>query len=268
MSERLTRKTIEDFGDQWSRYTDNEGYYGSLELFRDIVEPLVPLGDFAGARVAEIGSGTGRIVLMALDAGAKHVTAIEPSQAADALLANVAERMDRVTILRAPGEAIPPDGQYDIVLSIGVIHHIADPEPVIDAAMRALKPGGRLLIWLYGKEGNEIYLAIFQPLRMVTTLLPHPILKIVCAGLTVALSGYIAVARFLPVPMRSYMTGVLAHFSWHKRYLTIYDQLNPAHAKYYKRSEAENLLFRAGFEAVRLYHRHGYSWTAVGTKPR
>lgn len=267
MSERLTEKTIRDFGDQWSVYTDNEGYYGSLELFRDIVEPLMSAEEFAGADIAEIGSGTGRIVLMALEAGARSVTAIEPSRAADALEANVAASRDKVRILRVPGEEIPADGCFDIVLSIGVIHHIPNPEPVLAAAVRALKPGGRLLIWLYGREGNRTYLFFAEPLRAITTLLPHAALKVLCAALTVALSGYIALARVIPLPMRTYMTNVLGRFSWHKRYLTIYDQLNPAYAKYYTRDEAEALLSKAGLLDVRSHHRHGYSWTVVGTKP-
>jgi hypothetical protein len=52
-----------------------------------------------------------------------------------------------------------------------------------------------------------------------------------------------------------------------KRRLVIYDQLNPAYAKYYTQTEAEQLLARAGFSDVRTYHRHGYSWTVIGTKP-
>ena len=52
-----------------------------------------------------------------------------------------------------------------------------------------------------------------------------------------------------------------------KRRLVIYDQLNPAYAKYYTRAEAEALLSQGGFADVKLYHRHGYSWTVSGVKP-
>ena len=86
----LTSQTIGDFGEQWTRYTDNPGYYGSTELLADIVEPLLPIGAIAGARVAEIGSGTGRIVNMMLDAGAAHVVALEPSDAMQVLRENTA----------------------------------------------------------------------------------------------------------------------------------------------------------------------------------
>ena len=60
----LRDQSIRDFGDQWTRFTRNEGYYASRELLRDIVEPLLPVAAVEGARTADIGSGTGRIVRM------------------------------------------------------------------------------------------------------------------------------------------------------------------------------------------------------------
>jgi hypothetical protein len=63
------------------------------------------------------------------------------------------------------------------------------------------------------------------------------------------------------------MLNVIRRLSWKKRYLNIYDQLNPAYAKYYRRDEAIALLADAGFVDVRVHHRHGYSWTVRGTRP-
>lgn len=66
-------RTIKDFGDQWVRYTANDGYYGSSKLFADIVEPLMDPSEVADKQVAEIGSGTGRIVRMLIANGCAHV---------------------------------------------------------------------------------------------------------------------------------------------------------------------------------------------------
>ena len=71
----------------------------------------------------------------------------------------------------------------------------------------------------------------------------------------------------IPLPLQKYMTEVIGPMSPQKRRLVIYDQLNPAYAKYYKKSEAYDLVANAGFENIKIYHRHGYSWTVVGTKP-
>src|SRR5262245_23690634 len=122
----IDQQTIADFGAQWTHYRENPGYYGSVELLRDILEPLLPVSEIAGRRVAEIGSGTGRIVNMLLAAGAAHVTALEPSEAMTVLRENTAGRADRITYVRTTGEQLPLSPPNDIVVSIGVLHHIVD----------------------------------------------------------------------------------------------------------------------------------------------
>ncbi len=264
--EDVGTRTVADFGEQWTRYPDNSGFYGSLELFRDMFGPLLDPADVEGRRVADIGSGTGRIVQMLLAAGAAHVTAIEPSDAFAVLEANMRTHGGRVLCQRRRGDEIDPAGAYDVVFSIGVLHHIPDPGPVVGAAFRALRPGGLMGVWLYGREGNQVYLAAVRPLRALTTRLPHRILVALAGALTLTLNLYVAACRVLPLPLRAYMREVIARLPWDKRYLVVYDQLNPAHAKYYSKAEAERLLTGAGFVDVLSYHRHGYSWALVGRK--
>jgi 2-polyprenyl-3-methyl-5-hydroxy-6-metoxy-1,4-benzoquinol methylase len=148
-------KCIADFGQQWTTYTDNGGYYGPAELFKDFVEPLVPVGEFAGQRVAEIGAGTGRICAMMLEAGVAEVTAVEPSAAAEVARANLARYGDRVKVVQLTGDHI--EGDFDMILSIGVLHHIPDPRPTVKAAFIALRPGGRMVLapFFDRREGAE-----------------------------------------------------------------------------------------------------------------
>lgn len=123
-----------------------------------------------------------------------------------------------------------------------------------------------MLIWLYGREGNGAYLAIFGTLRAITKRLPHRLL----AGFSYLLDGlamlYTAVSRVLPLPMRQYMQNVYWRLAPDKRRLVIYDQLNPAYAKYYREDEARALLENNGFRNVRTHSRHGYSWTVMGIR--
>jgi len=260
-------RTIEDFGEQWTRFQSNEGFYGSGDLFKDMVTPLLSLDDIRGRRVAEIGSGTGRIVEMLLGAGAGHVVALEPSRAFDVLCRNVARHGKAVECLQVTGDQIPPGRGFELILSIGVLHHIPDPAPVVRAACQALQPGGRLLVWLYGREGNRTYLAIALPLRWLARRLPTTVLvslsRIINA---VLLKPYIGLCRRLPLPLRNYLVNVFDKMSDDARTLIVYDQLRPAYAKYYTRAEATRLLESAGFVDVQTHHRHGYSWTVIGTK--
>ena len=256
-----------DFGEQWTRYTDNSGFYGSEALFLDISLPLIGIEDVRGKTVADIGSGTGRIVNMLLSADAVHVTAIEPSESYRVVIANTEKNRDRVAVIHGDGLTIPQDGRFDLVVSIGVLHHIKYPEPVVRAVCKALKPGGAFLIWLYGREGNELYLRIFEPLRAITVRLPHPLLSGICYALDMAAIAYSTACRVLPLPMRGYMRSVYSRLAADKRRLVIYDQLNPAYARYYCREEAHALLSDNGFVEVRAHHRHGYSWSVAGRRP-
>lgn len=266
-TERQTEQCIRDFGSQWTDYTDNSGYYASVELFNDIVSGLLTEDEVKGARVADIGSGSGRIVGMLLGAGAAHVTAIEPSAAMDVLKQNLKDQADKITFVQQRGEAVGECQNLDLVFSFGVIHHIPDPAPVVAASHKALKQGGKVLYWLYGHEGNELYLAFIQPLRAVTQRMPDFMLKGLCHAMNVALHGYLFLCRkFSRLPMRAYMLNMIGNLTPAQRYLTIYDQLNPAYAKYYTRDEVLALLHDAGFADVQIAHRHGYSWTVVGTK--
>lgn len=265
----VDRTTIADFGEQWTTYRDNSGYYGSVALLADIFGPLLPVSAVAGARAGDIGSGTGRIVTMLLDAGAAHVVAVEPSAAFDVLMENLAGRSDQVTFVRGPGEAMTAAPPLDLVLSIGVLHHVVNPAPIVAAARAALRPGGQILVWLYGREGNERYLSVVEPLRRVTKRLPHQVLAALCYVGDVMIRAWVGLARLSGGRLKpsDYIQNVYMWLAPDKRRLVIYDQLNPAYARYYTRQEAVALLEAAGFVSVVAHHRHGYSWTVIGERP-
>ena len=258
-------RTIEDFGNQWKRYPANEGYYSSIELFKDYCGPLISPKEIQGKRILEIGSGTGRIVNMLLALGAKHIYAVEPSQSFAILKKNTSENQKRITYLNISGEQIP-EMKVDLALSFGVLHHIPDPELVVDRVYEILPRGGKFIIWLYGREGNEAYLKIFQPVREITRILPDFLLSILAGVLNITAVAYIKLCTITNLPQKEYMLNVFQKLDWNSRKMVIFDQLNPAYAKYYKKKEAENLLKSSTFKNLKIFHRHNYSWTVVGEK--
>ncbi|MEJ2084914.1 MAG: class I SAM-dependent methyltransferase [Acidobacteriota bacterium] len=269
MSKRsIDERTIADFGTQWLRFQVDHDYYGSKDCLADIFGPLVAIDEVAGKRVGDIGSGSGRIVAMLLESGARHVIAVEPSRAFEVLLRRFGESSDRVDLVRGRGEEIASYKGLDLVTSIGVLHHIVDPNPVIRAAYEALKPGGRMVIWVYAQEGNRLYLALFGPLRKITQRLPDRVLYVLSSVLNVGVDIYLQLCRWLSLPMRRYFLDHLGRLTRDQRRMTVYDQLNPAHAKYYPADQARALLAANGFTAVETYYRHGYSWTVSGIKPQ
>ena len=256
------RGTISDFSEQWTKYFDNSGYFGSEELFLDVLEPLVRIEELCGATVAEIGCGNGRFLKIMARHAAK-VIGVDPG---DSVL-NAREwtaGAKNVEVLRASVYELPTLPALDHVFSIGVVHHLPDPGRALRIMRDLLKPGGRCTIWVYGKEGNELYLRTFGALRRLTTKMPHAALHALATGLVPPLRAYIAACRVLPLPMRHYMRAVLRPLDRTALRLNIYDQLNPAIAAYWTGDEVRALMGGAGFRDVRLHHRHGYSWTATG----
>src|SRR5262245_1562121 len=266
MTNNLQQQTIADFGEQWTKYTGSTGYYASSELLKDVFGPLLDFGALANRRVAEIGAGTGRFVRLLAEAGASYVLALEPSAAMDALKQNTRD-LGSVHYLHTTGDQLPASGDLDFIFSIGVLHHVPDPAPIAAAARRALRPGGTFAIWLYGKEGNGFYLFVLNSLLGITRRLPHSMLAAFVWLAYWPMAAYMHASRACPLPLGKYMREVLLKFDRPTRRLVLYDQLNPAYAKYYTRDEARDLLERAGFVDVHLYHRHGYSWAVVGRRP-
>ncbi len=266
ISLQKTERTIADFGDQWTWHTDNSGYYASIQLLEDILSPLVKLEMLRGARVAEVGCGTGRIAGMLLAAGACEVVAVEPSRAIEVARCNLEKWGSRFRVIAGDGTCLPAE-DFDLVLSIGVIHHIPDPTPVLRAMFAATRPGGRSLIWVYGREGNGVYLAFVRIARLITIVLPHRLLQGLCWIVWAIAVTYGGLASRLPfLPLHAYFRNYFSKLTPRKQHLVIYDQLNPTHAVYLRRDEAEGLMRDAGFMEVQSHHRHGYSWTVVGTR--
>jgi SAM-dependent methyltransferase len=270
MEEDSEGRTIQDFGEQWDHFGDNDGFYASVEVLDQILGPTGSRRDFEGKRGADIGSGTGRIVLMLLESGAEHVIAVEPSSGIDVLRKNVEHAGDRVEVIHAEGDKLPEGLDLDFVISIGVIQFIEDPLPTLRAALKALKPGGKLIIWVYSVEGNRPYVMTVTAMRAITTRLPHRALVRLCSLLTFGLDVYIWACRhlsFIPWPMADFMLNTHSRIGREERKYTIYDQLNPTYVKYYRESELRSVLGQAGFTDVELYHRQQYSWTATGVRP-
>src|SRR6185436_8107010 len=103
-----------------------------------------------GLKVLDIGCGNGYVLFQYARHGAEVTgvdltrTAVELSRKRFALAGMPGE------FLEVDGNSLPfPDACFDIVCSMGVLHHVADPRPMVEQMFRVLKPGGRLIVMLY-----------------------------------------------------------------------------------------------------------------------
>ena len=122
------------------------------ELLVDVWLPLVPgLPDrlTTGARVADVGCGTGHaMVVLAKAFPASTFTGYDI--AADALerarAEAAAESLPNVSFERADAAALHPDEPLDVVFAIDAVHDQADPAAMLRGIHDALAPGGRFVM--------------------------------------------------------------------------------------------------------------------------
>ena len=91
----------------------------------------------------EIGCGSGFFLEKALDYGFKNVSGVEPShQAVDKSAPRVKPHI--ICDILHPG--LLPTEQFDLICMFQVFDHIDAPGMLLDECMRALKPGGGILL--------------------------------------------------------------------------------------------------------------------------
>ncbi|MEV6681512.1 class I SAM-dependent methyltransferase [Streptomyces erythrochromogenes] len=108
----------------------------------DAVEELAgrPL---AGARVADVGAGTGIATALLHERGAQ-VVAVEPG---DGMAAQLRRAHPGIPVVRGDGDRLPlATGAFDL-LTYAQAWHWTDPARSVPEARRVLRPGGALAIW-------------------------------------------------------------------------------------------------------------------------
>lgn len=152
---------------------------------------------------------------------------------------------------------------FDIAFSIGVVHHLSDPVAAIVRLTRAAKPGGYVLVWLYGRENNGWIVHLFNPLRRA--LFSRLPLSMVHA-LSWPLTALLWCALSLGLPSGAYYR-LIRRFSFDHLRAIVFDHMIPRIAHYYSRAEAEALLAQAGLKDIRSTWVNENSWSVIGRKP-
>ncbi|UNO40575.1 class I SAM-dependent methyltransferase [Streptomyces sp. MST-110588] len=98
----------------------------------------------AGARVLDVGAGTGIATRLLAGRGAR-VTAVEPGAA---MAAELRAAAPGTPLVRALGDALPfaDDAGFDLV-TYAQAWHWTEPARSVPEAMRILRPGGALALW-------------------------------------------------------------------------------------------------------------------------
>ncbi len=176
----------DSFGYEWTRFPkvqlDSQEGSASEETFREKTG-LKP-ADVKGKTVLDAGCGMGRFSDVVARWGASTVVAADLSRAVEPASDNLMKH-DSVTVVQADLFGLPVAKQsFDIVFSIGVLHHTPSTFDALRRIAEYVKPGGRLCVWVYSRRlqltlaGGEV-IRLFtrrmkedQLLRTISTMAP------------------------------------------------------------------------------------------------
>ena len=262
------QETAQAFGWQWTHFIEMHGSYE--EQFLDWIAPIQP-EFFKGKIILDAGCGIGRHIYCAASYGAQEVIGVDLSDAVETCFKNVGHlpnvHVVQANLLKPPFKL----DTFDFIYSIGVLHHLPDPEAGFRALVDFVKRGGTIFAWVYGYEGNTLIHQVIDPLRRkVTSRLPFGLLM----PLSFAITLYLQIAvkglyrplnkiGFKSLPYNEYLYQ-LSGFNFRQNHTIVFDHLVPPIAFYIKREEFENWFIKAGLRDVEISWRNKNSWRGRG----
>ncbi|MGE3147538.1 MAG: class I SAM-dependent methyltransferase [Pseudorhodoplanes sp.] len=260
MDARTRAGSPERFGYSWDEYSE------LLDVHRRQFEgwtAALPADAWRGNSFLDVGCGMGRNSFWAMQSGAAGGLAIDVDERTLAAARRTLSPHPAVEVRRQSVYELPERARFDIAFSIGVVHHLEDPDAALAAMTNAVKPGGRVLVWLYGYENNRWIVWIVSPLReKVLSKLPLGLLH----ALSVIPTAMLWTALRLGLGRIAYYR-MLRGFSFRHLRAIVFDQLLPEIARYYRREEVESLMRRAGLTDIEIVWVNEMSWSAAGRRP-
>lgn len=143
-------------------------FFAAFDRLREDIEPAAVQArvyNFSvarGKRVLDVGCGNGYILSRYARCGAR-VTVVDLTWTALHLTrARFRLEGQAGTFLQADAERLPfRDGAFDLVVSVGVLHHVPDIEHAIEEIGRVLRPNGQIILMLYHR--NSLHFRLLYP---------------------------------------------------------------------------------------------------------
>lgn len=245
------------------------------EFERQLFAWLEPFGpaDLRGKVVLEAGCGKGRHTRVVAGCDPEVVIALDLGDVVELAHANSAHDPRALVV---QGDILRPPlapGSVDLCFSVGVVHHLPDPAAGVRSLRGCVRPGGRLVVWVYGRENNGWIVHLVSPIReRVTARLSNELLRGLCLAPAALVSAVARAYRRAPaalaeqLPMGPYLRQIGA-FPLLEVHSIVHDHLVTPVAYYLRREEVEALLVGAGLTDVGLRWHGRYSWTGWGTVP-
>lgn len=247
--------------EQWQAYQDDATF-----LFHEWIRPNTLL-DFSGKTVLEAGCGGGQHTALIAPI-CERVVAVDLNAVDIAVQRN---KHGNVSFLEEDIAEMNLGELYDIVLCIGVIHHTDDPEKTVANLTRHLRPGGRIILWVYSKEGNWMAEQIVERVRLA--LLSNrktQTLSKLAQFITALLYAPVYTVYMLPIPRLPYFEYFqnFRRLTYSRNTLNVFDKLNSPQVQFISMKRAQSWLNPERFSDIHISSYVGVSWRISATLKR
>lgn len=268
--------TVAGFGREWTRFTQEalsaeEGQEIFRQYFSIFPWHILPKGGGCGA---DIGCGSGRWA-RTVAPRVRELHLVDASREALQVARTNLSNLPNVRFHHTSIGDLPFENQsLDFAYSLGVLHHIPDPEAGLRAIASILKPGAPFLLYLYYAFDNRP--AWYRWLWRLSDL-SRRVLSCQPQWLKVAIAEMMALCVYLPLARMAGLFGRLGGTieNWPLGYYrdrSLYvmrtdslDRLGTQLEQRFTRIQIAEMLERAGFEMVRFSDGPPF-WCVVGLK--
>ncbi|MDA1163108.1 MAG: methyltransferase domain-containing protein [Planctomycetota bacterium] len=233
----VEQEHLASFGLQWNRY---EVAHDDEDRATFEAKTGFQLTELQGQRILDAGCGGGRYCKVAAEAGASvfgadHSSAVEKAS-------SLCSHLENVRLVQGDLKKLPfQESSFDLVFSIGVMHHDSDTRAVFDSVAKMVKPGGRLAVWLY-RLNTWPQEVLNNALRRRTTKMTPEQLEPWCR--LGAFFGGIPVLK----QSLSKVVNFSTHSNWENRVCDTFDWYAPAYQYHHTTEELSSWFREAGYD--------------------
>ena len=245
---------------QWEMFRDDE-----LFLFKEWIFPNT-LEDFRGKEVLEGGCGGGQHTFFVAPY-VKSIVAVDLNTIDIARKRNLSQ--SNLEFIEDDIMSMDLARSFDVVFSIGVIHHTDDPAKTFQNLKQHLRAGGKLIVWVYSQEGNFLVKHIVEPVRKLLLCQMHKkALFWFAEALTFLMYIPVYSIYLLPLKFLPYYTyfGNFRKLSFYRNCLNVFDKLNAPQVTFITKKMISDWFNSSDFRDVHIDSYKGVSWRASGIK--
>lgn len=252
-------KTGSSFSYEWKNiYIENSAEKSNYLHF---LKPFLQEKSFKAKTILDAGCGSGRFIKQAASMQPKLVVGIDIGDTVE-VAHKLSGHLSNVLVVQADIYSLPFSPIFDIVHSIGVLHHLPTPLTGFLSCAGVVKPRGQILIWVYNRRGNARALYFYEPLRKVTSLMPKNILFTLCY----IPAGVVHFINLLTQKMSNPPFAYYRQFPFNMKLNDAFDVLATPKSNYYFVEDIKNWFKQAKLKHIRAYEHREAGITCIGTK--